>query len=722
MTVQNSIYILLLAFAAGFADPPEVFDLRDVSGTNYVTTVKSQQGGTCWTHGAMAALEGNLLKTGVWALNGESGEPNLAEYHLDWWNGFNQHNNDDVDPPTGTGLVVHNGGDYLVTSAYLSRGEGAVRDSDGQSYSQPPDRSDPSFHYYYARDIEWYTAGTDLSRINTIKNKIMNDGVMGTCMCYSSSFMQNYIHYQPPSNSSEPNHAIAIVGWDDSKETQAPLPGAWLCKNSWGAGWGQNGYFWISYYDKHCGHHPEMGAISFQNVEPFAYDNVYYHDYHGWRNTLTDVQEVFNAFAAAENELLTAVSFFTAADSVDYVVRIYDRFEGGQLTDELTAGQGHINHTGFHTVDLDPAVPLAKNDVFYIYLSLSSGGHPFDCTSEVPVLLGSFMTGTIVPSSAAQGQSYYYDGGQWIDLFSVTNGGFPAGTANFCIKGLADHSMTFDFPHRGWYMISLTVEPENNGVQDIFPGLAAGHVLTFDVSSGTYIHVNEMHVGWGYWIFIEQPCRVTVKGMPVSSFTRNLSTGWNMVGSVRQNTGFTHPQDDPDLSVDEEVFGYNPLTAGYETGFDIETPWSYWIYAYNDCRLSISVDSAPPAIMTNNKLDSHKKPSGLFQPPPPPYETGVKPWRSRPTSLVLHPNYPNPFNAGTHIEFELDQPERVRVAVYDVSGRQVRLLADGVRGAGKHRLLWNGRNDGQRELASGVYFVTLQAGGRRLSNKVVLVR
>ena len=422
---------------------PIQFDLRDVDGENCVTPVKLQQGGTCWTHGTMASLESHILLSGrPWIAYHPAQEyPDLDEYHLDWWNGFNQHYNADIAPTTGEGLEVHYGGDYLVAAAYLARNDGAIdRNLTIPLYSIPSPYVDPNYDYYYPREIEWLTAGPNLETIDVIKEALQTKGAVATAICWDWDFVSpegayqgRLTFYQPPLSPYLPSHSVAIVGWDDTLTTQAPLPGAWLCKNSWGDYFGEGGYFWISYHDKYTGQHPEMGAVTFSDFEMAGRRTVYCHDYHGWRDTKEDCLIAISSFRTYDGRMLSDASFITTADDVSYAVGVYDDFDGVAVSNLLASVQGTAPHIGLHTVALDCHVKLRKGDDFHVQLELSHGGMAYDRTSLIPVLLGENDDGeTLVRSTAAPEQSYYWEEGGWNDLYDYDT------TGNFCIKAIAD--------------------------------------------------------------------------------------------------------------------------------------------------------------------------------------------------------------------------------------------------------------------------------------------
>jgi hypothetical protein len=84
--------------------------------------------------------------------------------------------------------------------------------------------------------------------------------------------------------------------------------------------------------------------------------------------------------------------------------------------------------------------------------------------------------------------------------------------------------------------------------------------------------------------------------------------------------------------------------------------------------------------------------------------------------------YPNPFNPRTLIHLEMERPGRARVAIYDVRGRLVRKLLDGMQPAGSQELIWEGVDVRGKAVASGTYFVLLEAFGEKQRQKLTLLR
>lgn len=87
---------------------------------------------------------------------------------------------------------------------------------------------------------------------------------------------------------------------------------------------------------------------------------------------------------------------------------------------------------------------------------------------------------------------------------------------------------------------------------------------------------------------------------------------------------------------------------------------------------------------------------------------------SVPSSLVLHQNFPNPFNPSTTISYELPKQGHVRLNIFDLLGREVAALVNGIQSTGKHSILFNASS-----LSSGVYLYRLETGGSTITQKLV---
>jgi Ca-activated chloride channel homolog len=97
--------------------------------------------------------------------------------------------------------------------------------------------------------------------------------------------------------------------------------------------------------------------------------------------------------------------------------------------------------------------------------------------------------------------------------------------------------------------------------------------------------------------------------------------------------------------------------------------------------------------------------------------TGVTPVNGLPTTIALGQNYPNPFNPSTRIRYELPSELRVRLTVYDMLGRLVAVLEDGMRSAGVHEVEFDAA-----KLASGLYIYRLEAGAHVFVKSMMLLR
>ena len=94
---------------------------------------------------------------------------------------------------------------------------------------------------------------------------------------------------------------------------------------------------------------------------------------------------------------------------------------------------------------------------------------------------------------------------------------------------------------------------------------------------------------------------------------------------------------------------------------------------------------------------------------------------STPTAFEMATAYPNPFNATTKISYVLPESGQISTIIFNTLGQKVRTLVDGVKGAGKHEILWDGFDDFGNAASSGLYLARFVTDSKTQTVKIALV-
>ena len=93
-----------------------------------------------------------------------------------------------------------------------------------------------------------------------------------------------------------------------------------------------------------------------------------------------------------------------------------------------------------------------------------------------------------------------------------------------------------------------------------------------------------------------------------------------------------------------------------------------------------------------------------------------------PIGFQLFPAFPNPFNPTTTLRFQLPTDMNAKMTVYDILGRKVAVILQDFTNAGTHAVQWSGTNRFGQSVASGTYFIVLEAGNLNQVQKVLLIK
>ena len=373
--------------APGAAELPARYDLRELG---LVTGAKNQgKYGTCWAFAAASAMESNALVRGC-------GEYDISEYQLC----YAQTHILDFEGDTAAGEGPENSlwywGVYGATiSSTLLRGYG-LRSEEEYPYSMMPEelpKEGVSTDGILFPD-SCYTVPATNTR--AIKELIMKNGAVVLPVCATSwtergtANTETWALYHPQYRKyPDTDHDIALVGWDDGYSrdnfsTAPPGDGAWIIKNSWGTEDGEEGFFYLSYYDAAFNQNNCVMSMTVRNER--SWDRIYQYDGGTGLMLAGKATDVVINFTAAENESVTGVRikptgdldyryYYTydwSFDSTDATICVFRGVfdpETPDAAEPVYTQKYRVEYPDYQTVDFDAAVPLRKGENYYVRVS-----------------------------------------------------------------------------------------------------------------------------------------------------------------------------------------------------------------------------------------------------------------------------------------------------------------------------------------------------------------
>ncbi len=211
-----------------------------------------------------------------------------------------------------------------------------------------------------------------------IKDAIYNYGAVYAEMYASFPGFFSYdgnsvLCYTGPENT---NHAVLIVGWNDTMDAGTCGTGAWIVKNSWGTGWGKNGYFYIAYGSAKIG----TGAAYLEYKDYDQYEKIYYYDDYGMSGSAGCTAETVWAavrFTPAEDGNIRIVDFWAVDDDMTYSISIYDDWISSAPANLLHSQDGSLAEPGFYSISLTTPVAVTTGDEFVVVMKFVASGYNY---------------------------------------------------------------------------------------------------------------------------------------------------------------------------------------------------------------------------------------------------------------------------------------------------------------------------------------------------------